>query len=109
MPLGKERPLRYIRTRRPRGLLRIHLREPQGEGADDSGREEVSLAAAIHCLASGLERLGRRRLCVEEIDGERARLSPLADLFTSAGFRAGYRGLELERSAPDSGAEGMRG
>jgi ATP-dependent Lhr-like helicase len=38
-------------------------------------------------------------LRLEEIDGAPAAESPLAELLLRAGFRRGYRGLELERSA----------
>ncbi len=38
-------------------------------------------------------------LRLEEVDGTPAAESPLADALLRGGFRRGYRGLELERSA----------
>jgi ATP-dependent Lhr-like helicase len=66
------------------------LDETTEEGAD-------RLAHALGALAAGLERLGKKRLSIEEIDGERARSSGLANRFVQAGFRAGYRGFEMDR------------
>ncbi len=40
----------------------------------------------------------RTALRIEEIDGEPASRSPHAPLFASAGFRTGYKGLELDRT-----------
>jgi ATP-dependent Lhr-like helicase len=64
-------------------------RESEAEG-------EARLRCALARLARDLGRLGRTRISVEEIDGEPARASALRDAFLSAGFRPGYRGLELE-------------
>jgi ATP-dependent Lhr-like helicase len=67
----------------------------------DAGHSQ--LERALRGLANGVGRLGRLgpigkgQLRVEEIDGEKARSSRLADAFVRAGFRAGYRGLELDR------------
>ncbi|NNL68318.1 MAG: hypothetical protein HKP30_18860, partial [Myxococcales bacterium] len=38
-----------------------------------------------------------RRLRIERIDGEEAAHSPHAEPFLAAGFRRGYKGLELDR------------
>lgn len=67
------------------------------DGGSATGEGEARLERAIRCLVRRLDRLGRTRIQVEEIDGERARASVLADAFVRAGFRAGYRGLEAER------------
>lgn len=61
----------------------------------DSGASR--LERALRSLARGVGRLGKAQLRVEEIDGEKARSSRLSDAFVRAGFRAGYRGLELDR------------
>jgi ATP-dependent helicase Lhr and Lhr-like helicase len=63
----------------------------------DGGDAEIGIARAARCLTRSLARMGKARISVEEIDGERARRSSLADIFVSAGFRAGYRGLEIDR------------
>jgi len=64
------------------------------EGADER------LARAVDALPRALFSGRRRRvLRVEEIDGEPAARSPRAELFAGAGFRPGYRGLELDRHA----------
>ncbi len=61
------------------------------------------LDRALRSLVGGVARLGRSGrggtgpLRVEEIDGEPARSSRLAEAFVRAGFRTGYRGLELDR------------
>jgi ATP-dependent Lhr-like helicase len=65
------------------------------------------LERALRSLASGVGRMGLKRLRVEEIDGERARSSRLADAFCRAGFRVGYRGLELDHRG--DGTEPSRG
>jgi ATP-dependent Lhr-like helicase len=58
-------------------------------------------AAALARAAGALQRLfaERRRasLRLEQIDGEPALRSPLADVFAKAGFRADYKGLVLDR------------
>ena len=41
---------------------------------------------------------GRGQLRIEAIDGAPASESPHAPVFLEAGFRRGYRGLELDRS-----------
>jgi len=58
----------------------------------------LRFARALRALIAGMARLGRRRLSIEEIDGEKARSSGWADAFVQAGFRAGYRGFEMDRS-----------
>ena len=55
------------------------------------------LARALRALVAGIARLGTKRLSIEEIDGEKARSSGLADAFGRAGFRMGYRGFEIDR------------
>jgi ATP-dependent Lhr-like helicase len=55
------------------------------------------LAIALRAFVGSSVRLGRGRRVVEEIDAEPARRSGLAPLFVRAGFRSGYRGLELDR------------
>jgi ATP-dependent Lhr-like helicase len=67
--------------------------ESQESGAERLGR-------GLRVLVRGVVRMGRNRLSVETIDGERARGSDLVDAFVRAGFRAGYRGLEIDRPAP---------
>jgi hypothetical protein len=50
----------------------------------------------------------RRALRVEHIDGAPALASPLRALFESAGFRAEYKGLSLDRFAA-AGTPGRAG
>lgn len=65
---------------------------------DETTQEGASqIERALRALVVGAERLGRKRLRIEEIDGARARSSPLADAFLRAGFRPGYRGFEIDR------------
>ena len=67
---------------------------------------EARIEAAARKLAAQAARFGRGGLRIDEIDGERARQSTLAPLFVRAGFRAGYRGLEVDAarvSDPDGG------
>jgi len=52
---------------------------------------------SLRALIAGMPRLGGKRLSIEEIDGEKARSSGLADVFVQAGFRVGYRGFEIDR------------
>ena len=66
-------------------------------------RERLSLERALRALVAGVGRLGKKRLDVEQIDGEKARTSQLLDAFVRAGFRVGYRGLEVDRLRPASG------
>jgi len=66
------------------------LDETTEEGAE-------RLERALRALVVGVARLGIKRLSIETIDAERARSSDLAEAFTRAGFRAGYRGFEMER------------
>jgi len=60
------------------------------------------LDRAIRALARGVGRIGRKRLSIEQIDGENARSSALAEAFVRAGFRAGYRGFEMDRPLASS-------
>jgi hypothetical protein len=71
------------------------------EDAADASHAD-RLDRALRALSRGLGRLGRSRLTVEEIDGEKARGSALADAFIRAGFRVGYRGLEIDRATGSS-------
>ena len=64
--------------------------ETTGEGA-------MRFDRALRALVAGASRLGKKRLSIEEIDSEKARSSGLADAFVRAGFRAGYRGFEIDR------------
>lgn len=77
-----------------------------GDGGDavNASDAEIRIARAARCLTRSLGRMGKSRISVEEIDGERARRSSLFDMFTSAGFRAGYRGLEVDRVVETSTA-----
>jgi len=77
-----------------------------GDGSDavNAGDAEIRIARAARCLTRSLGRMGKSRVSVEEIDGERARRSSLVGIFTSAGFRAGYRGLEVDRVVETSTA-----
>jgi len=71
---------------------------------------EERLARAVAALPRALFSERRRRtLRVEQIDGEPAARSPWAELFAGAGFRPGYRGLELDRHAARSAARPLRG
>jgi len=88
-----------------RGARRIWSFAPLApEGAEE--RLARAVAALPGALLSGRQ---RRTLRVEEIDGEPAARSPWAELFASAGFRPGYRGLELDRHAARSAARPLRG
>ena len=70
---------------------------------DESSESGASrLERGLRSLSNAVQHLGLKRLCVESIDGENARSSPLAAAFVRAGFRAGYRGLELDRLADHS-------
>ncbi len=58
--------------------------------------EAADLAArALHRLFHDRSRSGLR---IETIDGVAAAASPLAEAFLRAGFRSGYKGLELDRT-----------
>lgn len=66
------------------------LDETTEEGAE-------RLMRALRALVAGVARLGIKRLSIETIDAEKARSSDLAEVFARAGFRAGYRGFEMDR------------
>ena len=72
------------------------------DAAEEAGASR--LEAALRCLARDFPRLGLRRLGVEELDGEPVRGSSAAALFARAGFRAGYRGFEVDRPSGGVGA-----
>jgi ATP-dependent Lhr-like helicase len=60
----------------------------------DAGWLVAAARALAHAGAAG------RRLRIERIDGQDAAASALAQAFLQAGFRRGYRGLELDRLDP---------
>ena len=62
---------------------------------DSPGAAQASLTA----LAGLAERGRLRSLRIERVDGEPVGSSPVASLLTAAGFRAGYRGYSVARSA----------
>lgn len=70
---------------------------------EDPGTEEgaARIERGLRTFARSIARLGKGRVVVQEIDGEKPRVSGLGDLFARAGFRAGYRGFEAE--APRDG------
>ena len=68
---------------------------PEGDGLDVAPRVASALKSLFLDRARGIVR-------IDEIDGAPAQQSPWAEAFLSVGFRAGYKGLELERS------EGLR-
>ena len=63
--------------------------------ATESG--SMRLERALRALVAGIGRLGTKGLSIEEIDGEKARSSGLAEAFVDAGFRLAYRGFEIDR------------
>jgi len=69
---------------------------------DPATREgEARIEQGLRTLVRSLSRLGKGRVEIHEVDGEKPRSSSLADLFPRAGFRIGYRGFEAE--APRGG------
>ncbi len=60
---------------------------------------EAALESAVRGLHGLFDDRRRRPLRIEQIDGEPAARSPRAEAFARAGFRPGYKGLELERRA----------
>jgi ATP-dependent Lhr-like helicase len=65
-------------------------------GGDGQRTEQAArVARALHGL---FRQRDRSILRIEAIDGVEATLSPMAEAFIRAGFRSGYKGLELERS-----------
>ena len=78
-----------------RSLLVFRSSSRRDDTAIDS--EDARVLVALRALAAGAERLGVKRLAVEQIDGEPARSAGLAPVFEQAGFRVGYRGYEIER------------
>ena len=72
--------------------------------ADAVGAERIE--RAFRAFARGLPRLGKSRVSLEDIDGENARSSALSEACVRAGFRAGYRGLEIERVFDSATSEG---
>jgi ATP-dependent Lhr-like helicase len=77
---------------------------PVAEPADG----EPALARAVRALAGLFRDRTRTTLRIEEIDGEPAARSPLAEVFVRAGFRTGYKGLELDRwASPETDPRGV--
>lgn len=76
-----------------RGGERVLCFEDESD-ADGAARIERALQA----FAREIPRMGKRRVEVRELDGENVLRSHLAEAFLRAGFRAGYRGLEIERT-----------
>jgi hypothetical protein len=72
--------------------------EAGGESLD--AEQAAQVAQALHGL---FRQRDRAVLRIEAIDGVEATLSPLAEAFVRAGFRRGYKGLELERSGAGLG------
>jgi ATP-dependent Lhr-like helicase len=58
--------------------------------------DREALVAAAEALEQVAARRRGRYLRIDEIDGHAAASSPLAEPLRAAGFRAAYRGLELE-------------
>jgi len=65
---------------------------PREDAADPEAATRIARA-----LRGVLRERARGTLRIEEIDGVAADASPWADAFVAAGFRPGYRGLELDR------------
>ena len=84
-----------------RGGARISCFEDE---SDPGGSKR--LARALRSLVAGVSLLGKKGLLVETIDGERARASDRSEAFVRAGFRVGYRGLEIDRSSRGLGSDG---
>jgi len=77
-----------------RGASRVFsfaTREPHR----DAERLAASVRALVHAARG--PRTERRGLRIERIDGDEAAASPIATVFVEAGFRRGYKGLELDR------------
>jgi hypothetical protein len=75
-------------------------------GGKRSDRATADVECALRALVGGVGRLGLKRLAVEEIDGVKARRSTWVESFLRAGFRLGYRGLEVDRIDPTAGPTG---
>jgi ATP-dependent Lhr-like helicase len=75
-----------------RGASRVFAFAPR-----EPHREAERVAAAVRALARAARAAGGRRLRVERIDDAEAAASPWAPVFVEAGFRRGYKGLELDR------------
>ena len=69
---------------------------PEGDSLDVGPRLAGALKSLFADRARGVIR-------IDEIDGKPAERSVWADAFLSVGFRAGYKGLELDRSASRAG------
>ncbi len=63
----------------------------------EPAREADDRALAVRALRALFDDRRRTGIRVEEIDGETAPGAALAELFVRAGFRRGYKGLELDR------------
>ncbi len=62
-------------------------------------RRDEALVQAARGLGRAAHLVRRRGLRIETIDGESATESALAETFVRAGYRRGYKGLELDRFA----------
>jgi ATP-dependent Lhr-like helicase len=97
------------RPRRAVGAAVILVEGKPGLFVDHGGRRlrsfvggtteegDLRFERALRALARDGDRLGQKRLCIEEVDGEKARSSKFADAFVRSGFRVGYRGFEIDR------------
>ena len=65
------------------------------EGEESEART-ARIDQGLRALVRSIPRLGKSRIEIQEIDGEKPRASGLAERFVRAGFRAGYRGFEAE-------------
>lgn len=70
---------------------------------DAAGKDEA-LHLALRALGRVFRDRTRRALRIEEIDGEPAGRWVHVESMVQAGFRAGYKGLELERLSPTGGS-----
>ena len=66
--------------------------------AGEVQQEATRMARAAGALARSGPGSRLRRLRIERIDGRAAADSPFAEAFLQAGFRRGYKGLELDRT-----------
>jgi ATP-dependent Lhr-like helicase len=69
----------------------------------DPAEEEDAFARAVRALAGVFRDRTRTSLRIEELDGAPATDSALAEAFVRAGFRVGYKGLELDRWGAGTG------
>lgn len=92
-----ERGGRSLSTFEAHGAAGESNRDARRDASDrEIADEEERLLAGMRALAAGARILGVKRLAVEQVDGGPARESTIARLFERVGFRAGYRGFEVE-------------